>query len=179
MNILYKRLLIRDNKKPISLFIDEFQRSVTKNNIVYVDLFREMKVELIAAIQNIHQLQNKLGEFSSNEFLGNILHNYEYADHTQNPLKEFEYLHNDKKYFAKPIFITEKNKILAQIKWQNYTKYKLPVGWIYLRQAGYKKVVILDVKTKKTKYQYLLDNKDMFLESELMRTKNSKGRVAA
>jgi len=179
MNILYKRLLIRDNKRPISLFIDEFQRSVTKNNIVYVDLFREMKVELVAAIQNIHQLKNKLGESGCDEFIGNILHNYEYADHTQNSLKLFEYVYNGKKYLAEPIFLTNKHKILAQIKWQNYSKYKLPVGWIYLRQVGYKKVLTLNVKTKETKYHYLLDNKDMFLESELARIKNNKGRLAA
>jgi hypothetical protein len=167
MNILYRRLLIRNNDKPITLFIDEFQRSVSEENIPYIDLFREMKIELIAAMQNIQQLENKLTETKCSEFLGNILYNYEYANHMENSLCTFEFTHKNKKAKAKPIFLKEKEKILAQIKWQNTTKYPLMLGWIYIRADGYKRAVIQNIKTKNKKFHYILDKKDLRLLEEL------------
>jgi len=172
MNILYKRLLIRNNQKPITLFIDEFQRSVSKKNIPYIDLFREMNVELIAAMQNIQQLENKLGETRCNEFLGNILHNYEFANHRENSLDTFEFMYKNKKAIAKPIFLKNKEKVLAQIKWQNLSDNPLPLGWVYFRPDGYKRAIIAHVKTKEIKYHYTLDEKDISLERELKTIKH-------
>ena len=172
MNILYKRLLIRNNQKPITLFIDEFQRSVSEKNIPYIDLFREMNVEVIAAMQNIQQLENKIGETRCNEFLGNILHNYEYANHRENSLDTFEFIYRNKKALATPIFIENKEKVLAQMKWQNISEATLPLGWIYVRPDGYKRAIIVNIRTKKLKYHYILDKKDSLLTQELENVKN-------
>jgi len=179
MNILYKRLLIRNNTKPISLFIDEFQRSVGAGNIPFIDLFREMNVELIAAMQNIHQLENKIGENRSSEFLGNVLHNYEYANHRVNDLSTFEYVYHSKKAVAKPMFITKREKILAQIEWQKSLHYPLGRAWVYVRSVGYKRVLIRNVETNETKKHYLLEKKDVLLERELMRIKIGQQKTAA
>ena len=172
MNILYKRLLVRNNKKPITLFIDEFQRSVSHKNIPYIDLFREMNIELIAAMQNINQLENKLGSIKCSEFLGNILHNYEYANHIENTLNTFEFIYKNKKAIAKPIFIENKEKILSQMKWQNINNNPLALGWIYVRPDGYKRAIIINVRTKKLKYHYILDKKDTLLSKKLEDIKN-------
>ena len=179
MNILYKRLLIRNNTKPITLFVDEFQRSVGEGNIPFIDLFREMNVELIAAMQNIYQLENKIGENRSNEFLGNVLHNYEYANHKANTLSTFEYMYHTKKAVAKPMFITKKEKILAQIEWQKSLRYPLARAWMYLRSEGHKRVLIKNVETNETKKHYLLEKKDVLLETELMRVKIAQRNKAA
>ena len=172
MNILYKRLLVRNNQKPITLFIDEFQRSVSEKNIPYIDLFREMNVEVIAAMQNIQQLENKIGETRCSEFLGNILHNYEYANHRENSLDTFEFTYKNKKSLATPIFIENKEKVLAQMKWQNISESTLPLGWIYVRPDGYKRAIIVNIRTKKVKYHYILDKKDSLLTQELENIKN-------
>jgi hypothetical protein len=166
MNILYKRLLVRNNQRPITLFIDEFQRSVSEDNIPYIDLFREMKVELIAAMQNVQQLENKLGDTRCDEFLGNVLHNYEYANHRENSLETFEYIYRNKKSVAKPIFLTNEEKIFAQIRWQILGYHSLPVGWIYLRPDGYKRAIISNVKTQEVKYHYMLEKKYSLLKRE-------------
>ena len=172
MNILYKRLLIRNNQKPITLFLDEFQRSVSKRNIPYIDLFREMNVEVIAAMQNIQQLENKIGERRCDEFLGNILHNYEYANHRENSLDTFEFVYKNKKSLAIPIFINNKEKVLAQMKWQNVSEKSLPLGWIYVRPEGYKRAIFVNIRTKKLKYYFILDKKDNLLTRELENIKN-------
>ena len=159
MNILYKRLLIRDNERPITLFIDEFQRSVSKDNIPYIDLFREMNVELIAAMQNLQQLENKLEDTKSDELLGNILHNYEYANHRENSLDTFEFIYKSKKAKAKAMFLKEEEKVLAQVKWQSQSSNPPPQGWIYVRPDGYKRSIIINIKTKERKHHYILDKK--------------------
>ncbi len=164
MNILYKRLLVRNNSRPLALFIDEFQRSIGKDNIPYVDLFREMKVELIAAVQNIQQLENKIGKSECDEFMGNILYNYEYADHRENNLATFEYLSRGRKSIADPIFISKKESILVQMKWQETCSAPLEKGWIYYRVEGHKRAIIMNVRTKENKFHYILENEDVGLQ---------------
>ncbi len=167
MNILYKRLLVRNNTRAISLFVDEFSRTISEENLPYVDLFREMRVELIASMQNISQLENKLGADKADEFLGNILHNYEYADHRLNSLDIFEYIHNGTKYKAKPIFLKEKTMQKTQILWQNIREINLEDNWIYHRALMNKKSVILNINTKDKKYHYRLIKRDKMLDKEL------------
>jgi len=60
--------------------------------------------EFIAAMQNVQQLENKLSETKCSEFLGNILHNYEYANHMENSLDTFEFTHKNKIAKATPMF---------------------------------------------------------------------------
>jgi TraM recognition site of TraD and TraG len=179
MNILYKQLLKRHTSKPITLFVDEFQRSVSSDNIPYIDMFREMNVELIAAMQNIEQLENKLGKSRCDEFFGNILHRYEYANHLHNTLKSFEYRHSNKISSAAPTFITDKQRQVTQIKWQNKTNRPLSEGWIYLRSDGYKRVVIFNVATQQQKYHYFLEEKDSSLAYEFSLLKNSNHALSA
>ena len=160
MNLLYKQLLQRNNDKKISLFVDEFHRTVSKNNIPFIDLFREMKVELIAAMQNIEQLENKITLEKSNEFMGNILYNFNYADHRENTLKTFEFTYNGEKLEAKPIFISKTQIYKTQFLWQKISGNELPKNWIYLIPDGYKRAIILNTKTKTRKHFYILDKED-------------------
>ena len=167
MNILYQRLLIRRSSRGISLFIDEFQRTVSPTNLPYIDLFREMKVELIAAMQNINQLENKITEEKCHEFLGNVLHNFFYADHRENTLKTFEFTLGKKKAEAQPIFIERVELFRAQILWQNFRNKSLPNYWVYHRFDGHKRALILNIKTGQTKYHYILSKQDSLLKDEL------------
>lgn len=162
MNILYKRLLIRDNVTPVALFVDEFQKTINKEALPHIDLFREMNVELIAAMQNLSQLESKLGDIVSLEFLGNVIHNYEFANHLDNTLETFEFIFHDKKMKSNPIFTAEREKIISQIRWQNSKRMSLPLGYVYVREEGHKRVLIQHIRTKQTKYQYMIEGKTKY-----------------
>lgn len=159
MQYLFKRLMNRLGTKPVSLFIDEFQRVVSKESIPYVDVFREKKVELIAAIQNLRQLENKIGESRSDEFLGNIIHNYEFANRNENELTQFEYLQNNKLRRCHPLFIANKVLYGSQYKWQRikgkdvYIKGK----WIYVRHEKQRLCTVMNIANNTFQSYHYLD----------------------
>ena len=176
MNILYQRLLVRENDTPITLVVDEFQRTVSERNFPYVDVFREMKVELIAAMQNINQLKNRLDEEGAEELLANIIHNYSYADHRENSLKTFEFMHSSRKAKAIPLFLTPQRQMTAQKRWQKIHADLLEEGWVFKRSLGYKKVVIEHTKTKERRNHFLLFEKDRHYFDELCERMEAKKR---
>ncbi len=177
MNILYQRLLVRENETPITLMVDEFQRTVSKKNLPYVDLFREMKVELIAAMQNINQLKTRLDEEGAEELLANIIHNYSYADHMENTLKPFDFLHHGRKAKALPLFLTPQRQVTAQKRWQKIHADVLEKDWIFKRSAGYKKVIIEHVKTKERRNHFLTLEQDQHFFEELKEISEAKKRT--
>lgn len=144
MNIIYKRLTKRyDVSRPISLFIDEFQRSITKQTLPHVDVFREKKVELIAAMQNYEQLKSVAGESETEAFMQNIIEVYEYQQ------KTFIYKKDENSFKAKPIFFSQKELDLAQESWQNTLekRKRLPKDWIYIEAKDNYTCFIKNLKT--------------------------------
>jgi len=159
MHILYTRLAKKDTKTPVSLVIDEFQRTVTKNSIPFVDIFREKKVELIAAFQNTSQLNIKLGEEEAEEFLLNMVTRFDYAQKDEFELKTFEYMVNNKKYISQPIFFEESDLEDVQYIWQAKTRKAIKKSgkWIYKKSYDSEKCTIFDIETKSSKVHYLLN----------------------
>ncbi len=130
-NILYKRVTKRYNTKTgISFIIDEFQRSVTKDSLPHIDVFREKRVELIAAMQNVQLLESKVGLSESEGFMQNIIELFEYDEKNV-----FEYKKDNKSHKAKPIYFTQDELELAQYEWQLKTlseDFQLQSDYIYL-----------------------------------------------
>lgn len=160
---LFKRLMNRLGTQPISLFIDKFQRVVTKESIPFVDVFREKKVELIAAIQNQMQLENKLGENECDEFLANVIHRYTFANQEENNLESFMYLHEGRQRKTEPIFQQDKALYISQYKWQrmNNQVILLKGDWIYLRHERLYKCTVMNIQTKELQSYHLLDDNSM------------------
>ena len=64
------------NINPISIFIDEVQRVISKNTDLPIDVFREAKVELFLATQNSSLLKEKLKEEKFDALMGNLTQKY-------------------------------------------------------------------------------------------------------
>lgn len=157
LHILYTRLATRDiGLKPISLFVDEFQRSVSKKNIPFVDVFREKKVELVCSVQNLQQLENHLGESRCSEFLANIIHHYSYSNRYEQSLETFEYIHNNTKYKASPIFFEDSKLKKVQYDWQIINGLEIDfIGkWIYKKSIDSYSAVVVNINTKKERVYY-------------------------
>lgn len=168
MYILFTRLSRRvDTKTPISLFIDEFQRAIAKDRVPHVDVFREKRVELIAAVQNQNQLENLLGENESRELMGNIIHNYEFANHQENSLDTFEYIYNKSKSKATPIFVPDRALDAVQHKWQHYHDLGIQKGWIIEKSIDEFTLQIRHIKTHEQKIHYVLFKEDSEFENSL------------
>jgi len=158
MHCFYTRLAKKDCLSPVSLIIDEFQRTITKNSMPYVDVFREKRVELIAAFQNRSQIINKVEQERADELLLNIVSKYEYAQKEDNDLETFEYTLNGHKRKAQPIFFSQEELYEAQYDWQqinNNTITKNSGKWIYLKSYDTDKCKIINIDT--------LEQKDYFV----------------
>lgn len=162
MNILYTRLALRDNKTPITLIIDEFQRTVTKKSLPFVDVFREKKVELIAAFQNMSQLNTKVGEEETEEFILNIVSRFDYAQKGENEFGTFEYENDSKKNIANPIFFDDEDLMDTQYIWQIKTGIKIEQEgkWIYKKSYDIEKSLIYNIETQQNKIYYSLSAED-------------------
>lgn len=154
MHILYTRLAKRITcKRPVSLFVDEFQRSVSKDALPFVDVFREKKVELIGAMQNLEQLEIQTGEKEAYAFLGNVVHQYNYKED-----EPFCYETKGATKRAAPIFLDGITIDKAQLAWQENLErsYQLPKGWIYTGTNDTYTSQIRHIKTGEVKTYYLL-----------------------
>ncbi len=160
---LFKRLMSRLGNNPITLFIDEFQRVVTEGNVPYVDVFREKRVELIAAIQNEMQLENKLGENECDEFLANVIHRFEFANRGENSLKTFMYLYEGRQKKSKPIFQKDNELYTSQHEWQgiNNQVILLKGEWIYLRHERLYKCTVMNIQTRALQSYHILDDNSL------------------
>ncbi len=152
MNILYKRLTKRyDTAQPISLIMDEFQRSITKESLPHVDVFREKKIELIAALQNIELLEGLVGKQEASAFMQNMVSTYEYQK------DQFIYKTKKSTHKAKPIFFTQNELDLAQLAWQKKleNEFRLPKDWIYINSINSFKTHIKNIYTNEIKDKYI------------------------
>ncbi|QSZ42211.1 TraM recognition domain-containing protein [Sulfurimonas aquatica] len=172
--ILYE-LSKRTNKMnlhPISIFIDEIQRVVSKNSDLPIDVFREAKVDLILATQNSALLKDKLEDEKFEALMGNLTQKYYFkssSDEEINSINElrvlegFEYLCSSDDYSkvqcSTPIFITESEKLKIEYKYQK--ELKVLFHFLYVQQdkpyvLNYdarlfksKKVIAINIKTFK------------------------------
>ena len=166
------------DKHPISIFIDEVQRVVSKNTDLPIDVMREAKVDIFLATQNSALLKEKLKDEKFDALMGNLTEKFYFKSsineelETQNDLKildTFEYLSlNDdfmEVYNSSPIFIDQTQKMIVEFKYQkslnvlvNYL-YKYHTKQIILdydsRLYKENKIIAIDIKTKK---EHILDS---------------------
>jgi len=157
---------------PISVFIDEVQRVVSKNTDLPIDVFREAKVDMFLATQNSALLKEKLKDEKFDALMGNLTEKFYYKSsideelETQNDLKlleTFEYLSLNDDFMevqdSTPIFITDVQKMSVEFKYQKIHKvlenflYKYKAKKVILDYDSrlYKdnKIIAIDIKTKK------------------------------
>ena len=163
---------------PISIFIDEVQRVVSKNTDLPIDIMREAKVDMFLATQNSALLKEKLKDEKFDALMGNLTEKFYFKSsideelETQNDLKSldtFEYLSLDddfvEVYNASAIFIDQTKKMLVEFKYQQRLNvledylYKYKAKKIILEYDSrlYKdnKIIAIDIKTKK---EHILDS---------------------
>ena len=166
------------NINPISIFIDEVQRVVSKNTDLPIDVFREAKVDMFLATQNSALLKEKLKDEKFDALMGNLTQKFYYESsndeelETELSLKEldtFSYICSDDDYMevhkSKPLFLDRDKLMLVEFKYQKSKKvlenflYKYRTMKIVLDYDSrlYKdnKVVAIDIVTKK---EHILDS---------------------
>lgn len=159
MNVLYTKLSKKHffQKNPISLIIDEFQRSIGPMGLPFIDVFREKNVELIAAIQNEEQLELLLGVIGTKSFFKNIVSQYFFE-----PNKKFEYYIDNKLYKSKPIFFEDNELNMAQQNWQKYLNYsKLEKNYVYFLSNSNTSCYIRHLKTNEIKLINILKHNNV------------------
>ena len=166
------------NINPVSIFIDEVQRVVSKNTDLPIDVFREAKVDLFLATQNSALLKEKLKEEKFDALMGNLTQkfyfksSYDEGLETKLILREletFSYICSDddfmNEYKAKPLFLDRDKLILVEFKYQK-SQYVLENFLYKYRNAKlildydarlYKdnNVIAIDIVSKK---EYVLDS---------------------
>lgn len=166
------------NIHPVSIFIDEVQRVVSKNTDLPIDVFREAKVDMFLATQNSALLKEKLKEEKFDALMGNLTQKYYYQSSNDEELESelslkelttFEYLCGDDDYLyqhdSKPIFLDKDKLMLVEFKYQksknvliNFLyKYKNAKIIVEYDSRLYKdnKVIVIDLETKK---EHIIDS---------------------
>ena len=98
---------------PVSIFIDESQRVLSKEVDLHTDILREAKVELFLAFQNYSLMNNALGKSKFTALIQNLVTSFnfsnsiDYGDLETSKLNTFSYYKNgeDTIYIAKPMFL--------------------------------------------------------------------------
>jgi len=188
------------NIHPVSIFIDEVQRVVSKSSELPVDVFREAKVDLFLATQNSALLKEKLKDEKFDALMGNLTQKFYYkssvdeelaSEISLNELETFEYVCSDDLYFevhtAKPDFLDKEKLLLVEYKYQRAKKvlenflYKYRTAKVIIDYDSrlYKdnKVIVIDLKTNK---EHILDSitreNIVYLDGELDRVLRKIGR---
>ena len=160
------------NINPVSIFIDEVQRVVSKNTDLPIDVFREAKVDLFLATQNSALLKEKLQEEKFDALMGNLTQKFYFKSSNDegletelslNELETFEFICSDDNYMhqhkAKPRFLDKEKLILVEFKYQKAHRvlenfvYKYRNAKLILdydsRLYKENKVIAIDIKSKK------------------------------
>ena len=163
---------------PISIFIDEVQRIMSKNTDLPIDIFREAKVDLFLATQNSALLKEKLKDEKFNALMGNLTQKFYFESsndeelETELSLKKletFSFICGDDGYMyehkSKPLFLDRDKLILVEFRYQKSKKvlenflYKYRTAKVILdydsRLYKENKVIVIDVVTKK---EHILDS---------------------
>ena len=129
---LFKEFAKRTLKKhlqPISIFVDEAQRVVSKNFDLPVDVFREAKVEFFLSFQNSELMISALGENKFDALLQNLSDRFIYKnvgyfkELDTSQLECFEYVQDGKKdakiQQATPLFLEDGDTFKVELEYQN------------------------------------------------------------
>ena len=129
---LFKEFAKRTVKKhlqPISIFVDEAQRVVSKNFDLPVDVFREAKVEFFLSFQNSELMISALGENKFDALLQNLSDRFIYKnvgyfkELDTSQLECFEYVQDGKKdakiQQATPLFLEDGDTFKVELEYQN------------------------------------------------------------
>lgn len=113
--------------KPISIFIDETQRIISKKLELPIDILREAKVELFLAFQNSELIIEKIGNNKFYALIQNLGNKYLFKNMGSfnkiltSKLNTFEYIQDNnenKTYKGLPLFISENETFNTELKYQ-------------------------------------------------------------
>ncbi len=154
-NVILHELTKRTRKievNPVSIFIDEAQRVLSKNTDLPVDILREAKVDIFLATQNSALLKDRLTSEKYDALIGNLTQKYYFKNSVKEELDEentlgtleiFEYLSFDGEFSeviqAEPIYISKQEKLLIEYEYQK--KHKVLTQYSYLNR---KKTLVLE-----------------------------------
>jgi hypothetical protein len=174
---LTKRITIT-NLKPISIFVDEAQRIMSRKTDLPIDVLREAKVDLFLAFQNEELMIQKLGEIKYVSLIKNMKNQYVfknigfYNDQDLSKLETFEYFIDEdepEKNIAESVFL-EKNELFnVELKFQKginlHDKYNL-------KGKDKNRIIIHDEYAIKDNIIYLMDKFEKiyqrsFLDNEI------------
>ena len=130
---LFKELgkrTVKKNLQPVSIFVDEAQRVVSKSFDLPVDVFREAKVEFFLSFQNSELMISALGENKFDALLQNLSDRFIYknvgyfGEYDTSILRSFEYIHDGKEDAkikqATPLFIEDKESYEVELEYQKH-----------------------------------------------------------
>ncbi|CAD7289036.1 hypothetical protein [Campylobacter suis] len=119
----------QDEKKPISIFIDEAQRVISEESDLHADVLREAQAELILAFQNEDVLKNSLGSDTKyKQLVGNLSHQYFFKNSQKqyaggeyksfSNLEKFECYYGGETFKTEPLFISVNEQLKAEYIYQ-------------------------------------------------------------
>lgn len=164
------------NLKPISIFVDEAQRIMSRTIDLPIDVLREAKVDLFLAFQNEELMIQKLDENKYVSLIKNMKNQYIFKnigffnDNDLSKLETFEYYvseDNPKKNIAELIFLEKEDLFNVELKYQKsinlHDKYNLEGKdrnrLIIYDEYAFKENIIYLIDKNEVKYQRsFLDN---------------------
>ena len=179
------------NIHPVSIFIDEVQRVISKNTDLPIDVFREAKVDMFLATQNSSLLKDKLKEDKFNSLMGNLTHKYYFkSSHDEeldteidlHTLETFEYIQSEDMYDevtkSRALFIKDEVKLKVEFIYQKSMDilaeylYKFRAKKVVLEYDSrlYKdnKIIAIDMQTRRESIHESLNKESMIsLQSEV------------
>ena len=151
------------NLKPISIFVDEAQRIMSKNIDLPIDVLREAKVDLFLAFQNEELMIQKLGENKYVSLIKNLKNQYIfknigfYYDNDLSKLDTFEYFtekKSDIKNVAERVFLKNEDLFNVELEYQKsmnlHDKYNL-------ESKDKNKILLYDEYAIKENIIYIMD----------------------
>ena len=142
---IYERLIHQtknQDKNKITIFIDEAHKIISDKNIPETSICRENNFEYILSVQNEELLNISLGISNTKSLIANTLFIINYKNINFEKLDNFEYILDNIKYIAKPIFFSKDEINIIEYEYQKekgiLQKYKLPENY-YLISDNYLK----------------------------------------
>jgi hypothetical protein len=176
-----------DDKKPISVFIDEAQRLINKD--IPLDVLRSSKVDLLMAVQSELQLISKFNSREDWQQISvNIAQKYAFksiyfgGDHLLSfyvetaTLNTFEYAkeHEHSKLRAKPIFLNKDEFPSIEYKYQKEVLQLKEIGsdeilfYDVTHFENEREIVLINIKTKAKKHKKLFTQiQESIIDQEL------------
>jgi len=135
-SVIFSELSFRSHlgkTNPVTVFIDEAHRVLSKNSDLPIDILREAKVDVLLTFQDKNLLIDKIGKEKFKGLMANLSSQYyfhsnniEDNDHRLDHLKPFEYMinmdHDAKVHRSVPLFIADRERYLCEYNYQKKHK---------------------------------------------------------